>query len=152
MMNKAKEDAGIPGGVGEMLCFSIYSAGHAFNALYRPLLDEIGLTYPQYLVMVALWNRDGQRVKELGDGLFLDSSTLTPLLKRMEGAGLVTRTRNPEDERQVLLHVTDKGWELRERAGTVSKCIQEAVGLDAGAVRKVQAAVEAIRDSIHKST
>jgi len=152
MMKEAQEPAAETGGVGEMLCFSIYSAGHAFNALYRPLLDEIGLTYPQYLVMVALWNRDGQRVKELGDALFLDSSTLTPLLKRMEAAGLVTRTRNPDDERQVLLNLTEKGWGLRERAQTVSTCIQEAVGLDAEAVKKIQTAVEAIRDGIHNRT
>lgn len=152
MMNEAEQRSAEAGGVGEMLCFSIYSAGHAFNALYRPLLDEIGLTYPQYLVMVALWNRDGQRVKELGDALFLDSSTLTPLLKRMEGAGLVTRTRNPDDERQVLLNLTEKGWELRQKAASISTCIQDAVGLDAAAVQKVQAAVDAIRDSIHKRT
>lgn len=152
MMKEAQEPAAEAGGVGEMLCFSIYSAGHAFNALYRPLLDEIGLTYPQYLVMVALWNRDGQRVKELGDALFLDSSTLTPLLKRMEAAGLVTRTRNREDERQVLLNLTARGWELRAKAASISTCIQDAVGLNAAAVQKVQAAVDAIRDSIHKRT
>ncbi|HEV7344939.1 MAG TPA: MarR family transcriptional regulator [Devosia sp.] len=149
-MNEDQQRGAEAGGVGEMLCFSIYSAGHAFNALYRPLLEEIGLTYPQYLVMVALWNRDGQRVKELGDGLFLDSSTLTPLLKRMEGSGLITRTRNPDDERQVLLNLTKKGWDLKERSQTISTCIQNAVGLDAAAVQKVQAAVDAIRDSIHK--
>jgi DNA-binding MarR family transcriptional regulator len=149
-MNKAEEPAANRKGLGELLCFSIYSAGHAFNQLYRPLLDEIGLTYPQYLVMVALWNRDGQRVKELGDALFLDSSTLTPLLKRMESAGLITRTRNRDDERQVLLHVTDQGWALRERAQPIAACIQDAVGLDATAVSKIQAAVDALRDNIHK--
>ncbi|WP_449397005.1 MarR family winged helix-turn-helix transcriptional regulator [Devosia riboflavina] len=149
-MNKARQPAPTDQAVGDMLCFSIYSAGHAFNQLYRPLLDEIGLTYPQYLVMVALWNRDGLRVKELGDTLFLDSSTLTPLLKRMEAAGLITRTRNPEDERQVLLHVTDQGWALRTRAQPVAACIQEAVGLDAETLSKVQVAIDAIRDNLQK--
>lgn len=134
--------------VTEMLCFSIYSAGHAFNQLYRPLLDEIGLTYPQYLVMMALWSRDGRTVKELGDTLFLDSSTLTPLLKRIEAAGLITRTRNPEDERQVLLHLTGDGLALRQRAANVVQCIRDAIGMDAETAGKIQAAIDAIRDGI----
>src|SRR6478609_12189003 len=83
------------------LCFAIYSTGHAFNQFYRPLLDAIGLTYPQYLVMVALWTQNDQTVKALGDKLLLDSSTLTPLLKRLESAGHLTRMRDPADERQV---------------------------------------------------
>ncbi|KXF78552.1 MarR family transcriptional regulator [Paramesorhizobium deserti] len=142
-------DPGIPD-VSEMLCFSIYSAGHAFTQLYRPLLDAIGLTYPQYLVMVALWRRDGRTVKELGETLFLDSSTLTPLLKRLETAGFITRTRNPRDERQVLLHLTEEGRRLKESTAEVSRCVQEAVGIDADTANKIQAAIDAIRDGIHK--
>lgn len=136
--------------VDEMLCFSIYSAGHSFNQLYRPLLDAIGLTYPQYLVMVALWNRDGRTVKELGETLFLDSSTLTPLLKRLEAAGLLTRTRNPQDERQVLLHVSEQGRALQQEAAPVAQCVNDAVGLDADTVKKIRTAIDAIRDSLHK--
>lgn len=98
-----------------MLCFSLYSAGHAFTQLYRPMLDKLGLTYPQYLVMVTLWNQDGRTVKELSGILFLESSTLTPLLKRLETAGLITRTRNPKDEREVLIHLTEKGEALKAR-------------------------------------
>ena len=136
--------------VSELLCFSIYSAGHAFNQLYRPMLDEIGLTYPQYLVMVALWSRDGRTVKELGELLFLDSSTLTPLLKRMEAAGLITRTRNPQDERQVLLHLTAEGTALKQRAASVTGCISDAIGIDADTALKIRTAIDALRDSIHK--
>ena len=136
--------------VNEMLCFSIYSAGHAFNQLYRPLLNEMGLTYPQFLVMIELWARDGRTVKELGEALFLDSSTLTPLLKRLESAGLITRTRNPDDERQVLLHRTAKGDALREQATRVLGCINDAVGLDAQAVATIRTALGMIRDSISR--
>jgi len=136
--------------VNEMLCFSIYSAGHAFNQLYRPLLNEMGLTYPQFLVMIELWARDGRTVKELGEALFLDSSTLTPLLKRLESAGLITRTRNPDDERQVLLHRTAKGDALREQAKRVLGCINDAVGLDAQAVATIRTALGMIRDSISR--
>ncbi|MGV1755283.1 MarR family winged helix-turn-helix transcriptional regulator [Agrobacterium sp. CG674] len=134
--------------VNGMLCFSLYSAGHAFTQLYRPLLDKLGLTYPQYLVMVTLWNRDGQNVKELGKTLFLDSSTLTPLLKRLNAAGLVTKTRNPKDEREVFIHLTAQGHALKAHAADVMRCIEEAVGLDAETVRSIKKSVDTIRDKI----
>src|SRR5689334_24429696 len=92
--------------LGHQLCFAIYSTAHAFNRVYKPLLDRLGLTYPQYLVMLVLWERDGLSVKEIGERLFLDSGTLTPLLKRLEVAHLVKRTRSAEDERQVLVALT----------------------------------------------
>ena len=144
----APGDAELPQ-VEDLLCFSIYSAGLAFNQLYRPLLEEIGLTYPQFLVMTALWSREGRTVKELGEALFLDSSTLTPLLKRLEAAGLISRSRNPRDERQVLLSVTDKGNGLRARAAAVSVAIREAVGIDAGAAEALRTGLDGIRDKIH---
>lgn len=131
-----------------MLCFSLYSAAHAFTQLYRPLLDKLGLTYPQYLVMVTLWKRDGQNVKELGKTLFLDSSTLTPLLKRLDAAGLITRTRNPKDEREVIIRLTESGHTLKTHAADVMRCIEEAVGMDAEAVQAIKASVDAIRDNI----
>lgn len=134
--------------VTELLCFSLYSASHAFTQLYRPLLEKLGLTYPQYLVMVTLWHRDGQTVKGLGQALFLDSSTLTPLLKRLDAAGLITRTRNPRDEREVLIHLTQKANELRSSAADVGRCIEEAVGMDAETVRAIKSSVETIRDKI----
>jgi DNA-binding MarR family transcriptional regulator len=105
------------------ICFAIYSTAHAFNRVYKPLLDRLGLTYPQYLVMLVLWERDGVPVKDIGERLFLDSGTLTPLLKRLEAAGLIKRTRSTEDERQVLIALTSQGQALREKARTVPQAI-----------------------------
>lgn len=150
MTNKPETaDAPLPD-VAEMLCFSIYSAGHAFTQLYRTLLDKLNLTYPQYLVMVTLWGRDGQTVKELGQTLFLDSSTLTPLLKRMEAAGFITRTRNPKDEREVLLHLTAEGRALQGEASEVMRCIGEAVKLDMETVNALRTSIDTLRENIQK--
>jgi DNA-binding MarR family transcriptional regulator len=134
--------------IDQFLCFSIYSAGHALTRLYRPLLDKIGLTYPQYLVMVALWSKDDQTVKDLGQTLFLDSSTLTPLLKRLEGAGHLTRTRDPEDERQVRVGLTNEGRLLKNRARHIPACIEAALGLSTGTIEKIQSGVAGIRDRL----
>src|SRR5882762_4242176 len=109
--------------LGNQLCFAIYSTAHAFNRVYKPLLDRLGLTYPQYLVMLVLWERDGVPVKDIGERLFLDSGTLTPLLKRLEAAQLIKRTRNPADERQVLIALTAQGQALKEKARTVPQSI-----------------------------
>lgn len=135
--------------VTNMLCFSIYSAGHAFTQMYRPLLEKLNLTYPQFLVMITLWGKDGRTVKELGTILYLDSSTLTPLLKRLEAAGLITRTRNPKDEREVLIHLTHQGLALKDQAADVMKCIIEAIGLDMESINDIQASINAIRDRLH---
>jgi len=110
------------------LCFALYSASLQMTKLYKPLLDEIGLTYPQYVTMLSLWETDGVTVGALGERLFLDSGTLTPLLKRLEAAGLVTRTRNAEDERQVLIRLTPKGRALKQKAA----CIPQQVGAKGG--------------------
>ena len=101
-----KPAADLPLLLGNQLCFAVYSTAHAFNRAYKPLLDRLGLTYPQYLVMLVLWERDGVPVKDIGERLLLDSGTLTPLLKRLEAAELVKRTRSTEDERQVLIALT----------------------------------------------
>lgn len=98
------------------LCFAVHSAAHAFARAYKPLLDPLDLTYPQYLVLLRLWEQDGQTVSELGTPLFLDSGTLTPLLKRMEKAGLLARSRDKIDERQVRVVLTEKGNALRAKA------------------------------------
>nr|WP_245582514.1 MarR family transcriptional regulator [Neorhizobium lilium] len=111
-----------------MLCFAIYGAAHAFNRSYKPLLDPLGLTYPQFLVMMALWDEDGQPVKGIGEKLGLDSGTLSPLLKRLEQSGLVARQRDREDERQVRITLTDKGRELQRDAEGVMTAIGHAVG------------------------
>jgi DNA-binding MarR family transcriptional regulator len=108
------------------LCFALYSASLAMTKLYKPLLDELGLTYPQYLVMLVLWEGDGLIVSELGQRLSLDSGTLTPLLKRLESAGLVSRMRAVEDERRVHIHLTAAGRKLKARAAKVPGCLLAA--------------------------
>jgi DNA-binding MarR family transcriptional regulator len=108
------------------LCFALYSASLAMTKLYKPLLDELGLTYPQYLVMLVLWEEDGLTVSQLGEKLRLDSGTLTPLLKRLESAGFVGRIRDVEDERRVHVTLTATGRRLRARAEKIPGCILEA--------------------------
>ena len=105
------------------VCFALYSASLAMTKLYKPLLEEIGLTYPQYLVMLVLWEQDGMTVSELGERLYLDSGTLTPLLKRLEAAGLLNRLRDVNDERRVRLHLSAPGRALREAAERIPACV-----------------------------
>jgi DNA-binding MarR family transcriptional regulator len=112
------------------LCFALYSASLAMTRLYQPLLAALGLTYPQYLALLVLWERDGITVSELGDRLSLDSGTLTPLLKRLEAAGLVSRQRDAADERRVLLRLTREGHALRARARHVPGCVLQATGCE----------------------
>jgi DNA-binding MarR family transcriptional regulator len=116
-------------GLDEFLCFAVYSTNLAFNRVYKPLLDELGLTYPQYIALVALYEEADQTVGRLGEKLFLDSSTLTPLLKRLEAMGVVTRQRDPQDERQVRINLTPQGRALRERGRAVRISMQRATGL-----------------------
>lgn len=108
------------------LCFALYSASLAMTKVYKPMLDELGLTYPQYLVMLALWEEDGLMVSEIGQRLSLDSGTLTPLLKRLEAAGLVSRIRDVDDERRVRITLTSPGRRLRARAQKIPGCILDA--------------------------
>ena len=112
-----------------MLCFAVYAAGHAFNRFYKPRLDALGLTYPQYLVFLVLWEGDDLTVKALGERLLLDSGTITPLLKRLEARGLVVRRRDAEDERQVRVLLTDAGKALREQALSIPLAVGKASGL-----------------------
>jgi MarR family transcriptional regulator, organic hydroperoxide resistance regulator len=135
----------------DFLCFAIYSAGHAFNRVYQPLLEELGLTYPQYLVMVSLWAKDDQTVGALGDKLFLESSTLTPLLKRLESMGYLARRRDPSDERQVRIGLTKTGAALRGKARNVPECILEATGLSPAALRRLQHEIAALRENLLKA-
>ncbi|CAG9185158.1 MarR family winged helix-turn-helix transcriptional regulator [Cupriavidus pampae] len=100
----------------QQLCFALYSSSLAMTKVYKPILSELGLTYPQYLVMMVLWEREKLSVSELGNRLSLDSGTLTPLLKRLESSSLVTRERDSMDERRVIVRLTDAGWQLRQRA------------------------------------
>ena len=108
------------------LCFALYSTSLAMTKLYKPMLEELGLTYPQYLVMLVLWERDGLMVSELGERLFLDSGTLTPLLKRLEASGLIARIRDVQDERRVHITLTQTGCALKTEAAKIPACILKA--------------------------
>ena len=108
------------------LCFALYSASLAMTKLYKTLLEKLGLTYPQYLVMLVLWERDGLMVSELGEHLFLDSGTLTPLLKRLESARLIVRIRDVQDERRVHITLTAIGRALKTQAASIPDCILKA--------------------------
>jgi len=136
--------------LGDLLCFAVYSASHAFNRVYKPLLDELGLTYPQYLVMILLWEQDDQTVGSLGDKLFLESSTLTPLLKRLEALGHVKRTRDPVDERQVRVRLTETGRAVRERARKIPGCIAEATNLELDELLRLQSEIVALRNALER--
>lgn len=128
----------------ELLCFAVYSAGHAFTRLYKPLLSALGLTYPQYLVMLLLWRSDQRTVGQIGEALFLESSTLTPLLKRLEAAGLIRRVRDTRDERQVHVLLTPQGRALQQQAASVPGCMQTAIG-DAPVASLTRLAAEIVR-------
>ncbi|NTV88600.1 MAG: MarR family transcriptional regulator [Burkholderiaceae bacterium] len=130
------------------LCFALYSASLAMTKLYKPLLAELGLTYPQYLALLALWERDGLQVSELGARLFLDSGTLTPLLKRLEAAGLVQRQRSSDDERRVHIHLTASGRALKARAAQVPGCVLQATQCSLGEVVELTQRVQALRDRL----
>lgn len=114
----------------EALCFALYSASRALTGFYRPRLDELGITYPQYLVLLALWERDGVSVGALSERLRLDYGTLSPLLKRLQAAGLVRRERRAEDERSVTVSLTEAGLALRARADCIPREVIAASGLD----------------------
>jgi MarR family transcriptional regulator, organic hydroperoxide resistance regulator len=131
------------------VCFAIYSTAHAFNRVYKPLLDRLGLTYPQYLVMLVLWERDDVAVREIGERLFLDSGTLTPLLKRLETADLIKRTRSTQDERQVLIALTAKGRALQEKARTVPQSILAASACSVGELSALKNDLVALRDQLN---
>lgn len=135
----------------DFICFAVYSTGHAFSRVYKPLLEKLGVTYPQYLVLVALWAKDNQTVGSLGEMLFLESSTLTPLLKRLEGLKFLTRSRDPEDERQVRIRLTEKGAGLREAARDFPSCVDGATGLQGDALRKLRDDIRAVRSALYKA-
>ena len=135
----------------EFLCFAVYSLGHAFNRAYKPLLEALGLTYPQYVAMVVLWERDDRTVSELGDKLHLDSGTLTPLLKRLEAAGLVQRARDAEDERQVRIRLTRAGHVLKEKARAIPEAILCATGRSSTELRGLKADLLRLRDQLNEA-
>ncbi len=120
------------------LCFAVYSVAHAFNRAYKPILDRFGLTYPQYLVMLVLWEMGDLPVKTIGEKLDLDSGTLSPLLKRLEQAGLISRARDPKDERQVIISLTEKGMAMKCQGGEIMNAIGQATGCDMTEIAKLR--------------
>jgi MarR family transcriptional regulator, organic hydroperoxide resistance regulator len=136
----------------DFLCFSIYEAGHAFNQLYGKLLSDLGLTYPQYLVMTLLWRSDDRTVTAIGQELGLKSNTLTPLLKRLEGSGLVLRRRDAKDERVVRISLTKSGTELYEHAKMIPRYVSEATGMSANAIHDLINKLDSLRSKIAKAT
>jgi DNA-binding MarR family transcriptional regulator len=143
-----KPRASAPLELGEFLCFAVYSASHAFNRVYQPLLAEIGLTYPQFIAMIVLWERDGQTVGELGQELFLQSNTLTPMLKRLETLGLITRSRDSVDERQVRVKLTEAGRRLRLRASDVVRHVRDATNLRDKQARQLVKEIDTLRRAL----
>ena len=131
------------------LCFAIYSANLAYRRAYKPILDELGLTYPQYIAIVALWEQDHQTVTGLGEKLFLESNTLTPMLKKLEAMGYLRRQRDPADERQVQVSLTDAGRRLREKG--LGMNLVAASGLSPEEFPRMQKAVVALRDNLIKA-
>lgn len=138
-------------GVDGLLCFATYATNLAFNRLYARLLSELGLTYPQYLVMMALWAEDDRTVGGIGDALFLESNTLTPLLKRLEASGLVERRRDPADERVVRVRLTPHGDALRERAQALRGCVVEAAGLPEGELSELLLRLRALNENLQRA-
>ncbi len=132
----------------DLLCFLIYSTGFAFTRAYRKPLERLGLTYPQYLVMVVLWADEALTVGQIGERMRLDSGTLTPLVKRLEALGMVSRTRSLEDERRVIVALTGKGRDLRASADDVMACMTQAVGLDASKVSSLVEQMRGLRDRL----
>jgi MarR family transcriptional regulator, organic hydroperoxide resistance regulator len=132
-------------------CFALYSASHAMTKAYKPLLDRLGLTYPQYLVMLVLWEQDGILVKDIGARLFLDSGTLTPLLKRLEANRLLDRNRDPQDERQVRISLSAEGRALRAEATAIPSQLLCASGKEATALGRLRTELSSVRDDLFKS-
>jgi len=132
----------------DQLCFSIYAAQHAFNRFYKPLLGPLGLTYPQYLVLLTLWEQDGLPVHAIGERLGLDSGTLTPLLKRMQESELVTRQRDTVDERMVRIHLTARGRRLEAKAAGFPQRIGAAASCSAGELKALRDLIFRLRDDL----
>lgn len=134
------------------VCYALYTASRALTDVYRPILDEFGLTYPQYLVLLVLWERpdEARTVSELGTELRLDSGTLSPLLKRLEGAGLVARRRSARDERRVEVGLTEQGRALRQQVDHVPMCIAQATGLGITELVALRDTLNQVTDTIHR--
>ena len=154
-MSAAPKQALAPGvnlvALDNQFCFALYSASHAMTKTYKPMLDRLGLTYPQYLVMLVLWEQDAILVKDIGARLFLDSGTLTPLLKRLEANGLVHRNRDPHDERQVRIVLSPQGRALRSAAQQIPEQVLCASGQQIASLARLRAELARVRDDLLKA-
>ena len=151
--SRAGQKAKPPGGdrrLGDFLCFAIYSANLAFGRAYRKGLEDLGLTYPQWIAIVALWEQDGQTVSELGEKMFLESNTLTPVLKKLETMGYLRRQRDPADERQVRVSLTEAGRLLRQKGMHMN--LVASTGLKPDEFARLQETVVTLRDNLIKAT
>lgn len=137
--------------VDQQLCFALYSANLAMNKVYRQLLSQLDITYPQYLVMLVLWQKDDVTVSEIGEQLFLDSATLTPLLKRLESAGLINRQRTRQDERQVAVTLTEAGEALRIKAASIPEAVKCATACDDETLLALKTELDGLRDNLNQS-
>jgi DNA-binding MarR family transcriptional regulator len=138
--------------LGDQLCFALYSTSLAMTKIYRKLLRELGLTYPQYLVMLVLWERDGVSVSEIGERLYLNSATLTPLLKRIEALGLISRRRAHMDERQVIVNLSGAGRKLRQKTGEVQDGVFHASGCTVAELVATKQQLDRLRSHLMENT
>jgi DNA-binding MarR family transcriptional regulator len=139
-----------PPQLGNQFCFPFYVIAKEITGLYRPFLDELGITYPQYLVMMVLWEKDGLTINQIGEKLYLDSGTLTPLLKRLEAKNIITRKRKKEDERVVEIFLAEQGSKLRDKACQIPAKMQEKLNLTAEDLLELKATVQKILSRIEK--
>lgn len=139
----------IPPSLDDHICLGIYTASLAIQRTYKPLLDEMGITYPQYLVLNLLWAEDRQTVGSIARELSLELSTITPVLKRLEAAGFVTRVRNPENEREVITSLTSKGQDLRFNAGCIASELLNNSDLSVKKISEINKAVRVLRDNLY---
>ena len=149
-MNRTEKTKPAAPKLSEFLCFAVYSANLAFGKAYKPILEELGLTYTQYITIVALSEQDDQTVSGLGEKLFLESNTLTPILKKLEAMGYLERTRDAEDERQVRVSLTRSGRRLREKTAGID--LSDACGLTSDQFSKLQKEIVALRNNLVKAT
>jgi MarR family transcriptional regulator, organic hydroperoxide resistance regulator len=133
------------------LCFTIYACSREITKLYQPYLDKIGLTYSQYLVMLVLWERQQCTVKEIGEALFLDSGTLTPLLKRLQAAGLIVRERSTQDERKVLISLTEQGWSLQNNAACIPGKMMEETTMSSDETIELLEQFKSLLNRVHEA-
>lgn len=147
-----KKDIAEQIGLENLLCFAAYSTSHAFSRFYRPMLDRLGLTYPQFVVMMVLWDNGKTTMKALTERVMLDSNTLTPLLKKLEAAGLVSRARNKDDERVLDVEPTEKGMALKADGKLMAVELAEATGETLEGVIELQQRLARVREHIAKAT